>query len=392
MKKVILFKIDSLNIGGIERLAVDVLKNIDYSNKKIYLLVERHREEILGKELPKEKMEIIYLKSKKLEEFIEYVKSRKKNIFFKLIYNFLMSYERIVASRTINKISKKYDNKVTFIDYAGSSTKYIRMVKSEKKIYWSHFTISNIKKSKLKRLGKRLDKYDTIVTICDEMKEEYENLFPKLKNKIKRIYNFIDEKKIEQKITEGGYTLSDEEYKLLKDDYCLSIGRLTNQKDHKTMIEAFSILKSKGIKEKLYILGDGELRTELEQIIKEKKLENEIILLGSKINPYIWLKNAKLFVHSAIFEGFPMVLLEALYVGVPIVTSNFKSGALELVEREKNGEIFEVGNSEEFAKKIEKLLKNDNLKKEYINKSKKLVEKFYLENIIKEYEKVMSEK
>lgn len=391
MKKIILFKVDSLGIGGIERLAVDVLKNIDYSNKKIYLLVERHREEILGKELPKEKMKIIYLKSKKLEEFIEYVKSRKKNIFFKLIYNFLMSYERIVASRTINKISKKYDNKVTFIDYAGSSTKYIRMVKAEKKIYWSHFTISNIKKSKLKRLGKRLDKYDTIVTICDEMKEEYENLFPKLKNKIKRIYNFIDEKKIEQKITEGGYTLSDEEYKLLKDDYCLSIGRLTNQKDHKTMIEAFSILKSKGIKEKLYILGDGELRTELEQIIKEKKLENEIILLGSKINPYIWLKNAKLFVHSAIFEGFPMVLLEALYVGVPIVTSNFKSGALELVEREKNGEIFEVGNSEEFAKKIEKLLKNDNLKKEYINKSKKLVEKFYLENIIKEYEKVMSD-
>lgn len=204
MKKVILFKIDSLNIGGIERLAVDVLKNIDYSNKKIYLLVERHREEILGKELPKEKLEIIYLKSKKLEEFIEYVKSRKKNIFFKLIYNFLMNYERIVASRIINKISKKYDNKVTFIDYAGSSTKYIRMVKAEKKIYWSHFTISNIKKSKLKRLGKRLDKYDIIVTICDEMKEEYENLFPKLKNKIKRIYNFIDEKKIEQKITGGG--------------------------------------------------------------------------------------------------------------------------------------------------------------------------------------------
>lgn len=391
MKKIILFKIDSLNIGGIERLAVDVLKNIDYSNKKIYLLVERHREEILGKELPKEKMKIIYLKSKKLEEFIEYVKSRKKNIFFKLIYNFLMSYERIVASRTINKISKKYDNKVTFIDYAGSSTKYIRMVKAEKKIYWSHFTISNIKKSKLKRLEKRLDKYDTIVTICDEMKEEYENLFPKLKNKIKRIYNFIDEKKIEQKITEGGYTLSDEEYKLLKDEYCLSVGRLTNQKDHKTMIEAFSILKSKGIKEKLYILGDGELRTELEQIIKEKKLENEIILLGSKANPYIWMKSAKLFIHSAIFEGFGLVITEAMYLEIPIIISNFKAGSFELIEKEKNGEVFEIGNCNEFAEKIEKLLKNDDLRKEYINKSKKLVEKFYLENIIKEYEKIMNE-
>ena len=391
MKKIILFKIDSLNIGGIERLAVDVLKNIDYSNKKIYLLVERHREEILGKELPKEKMKIIYLKSKKLEEFIEYVKSRKKNIFFKLIYNFLMSYERIVASRTINKISKKYDNKVTFIDYAGSSTKYIRMVKAEKKIYWSHFTISNIKKSKLKRLEKRLDKYDTIVTICDEMKEEYENLLPNLKNKLKRIYNFIDEKKIEQKITEGEYTLSDEEYKLLKDEYCLSVGRLTNQKDHKTMIEAFSILKSKGIKEKLYILGDGELRTELEQIIKEKKLENEIILLGSKANPYIWMKSAKLFIHSAIFEGFGLVITEAMYLEIPIIISNFKAGSFELIEKEKNGEVFEIGNCNEFAEKIEKLLKNDDLRKEYINKSKKLVEKFYLENIIKEYEKIMNE-
>lgn len=391
MKKIILFKIDSLNIGGIERLAVDVLKNIDYSNKKIYLLVERHREEILGKELPKEKMKIIYLKSKKLEEFIEYVKSRKKNIFFKLIYNFLMNYERIVASRIINKISKKYDNKVTFIDYAGSSTKYIRMVKAEKKIYWSHFTISNIKKSKLKRLGKRLDKYDIIVTICDEMKEEYENLFPKLKNKIKRIYNFIDEKKIEQKITEGGYTLSDEEYKLLKDEYCLSVGRISNGKDYKTILEAFCILKSRGIKEKLYILGDGELRTELEQLIKEKKLENEIILLGSKINPYIWMKSAKLFIHSSFFEGFPMVLLESLYVGTPVVASNFKSGAIELEGKEKNGEIFEIGNYKELAEKIEKLLKNDELKKEYISKSKKLVEKFYLENIIKEYEKMMNE-
>ena len=157
------------------------------------------------------------------------------------------------------------------------------------------------------------------------------------------------------------------------------------------MIEAFSILKSKGIKEKLYILGDGELRTELEQIIKEKKLENEIILLGSKANPYIWMKSAKLFIHSAIFEGFGLVITEAMYLEIPIIISNFKAGSFELIEKEKNGEVFEIGNCNEFAEKIEKLLKNDDLRKEYINKSKKLVEKFYLENIIKEYEKIMNE-
>lgn len=103
------------------------------------------------------------------------------------------------------------------------------------------------------------------------------------------------------------------------------------------------------------------------------------------------MKNAKIFIHSSFFEGFGLVITEAMYLEIPIITSNFKAGSFELIEKEKNGEIFEIGNYKELAEKIEKLLKNDELKKEYISKSKKLVEKFYLENIIKEYEKIMNE-
>ena len=81
MKKIILFKVTSLKLGGIERIAIDVLKNIDYSNKKIFLLIDKYDENFLGKELSKYNLEIIYLKSREDEKRMRYVKFRKKNIF-----------------------------------------------------------------------------------------------------------------------------------------------------------------------------------------------------------------------------------------------------------------------------------------------------------------------
>ena len=320
---------------------------------------------------------------------MRYVKFRKKNIFFKLAYNFLRSYERMKAVKIINNISKKYNNEVIFIDYPGSSSKYINKIKAKKKIYWGHSVISDKRVLKLKRINRRLSKYTNIVTICNGMKEEYEKFFPKLKNKIIKIYNFIDEKEINKKLLEKE-KMSEYEKELLEKEYCVAVGRITNEKDYKTLIEAFILLKNRGIKEKLYIVGDGELRLELERLIKNKNLEEEIILLGAKSNPYIWMKNAKIFIHSSFAEGFGLVLIEAMHIGVPIISSNFKVSSYELVEKENNGEIFKIGDSKELSEKIEKLLKNENLRKEYTERAKEFVKKFYLENIIKDYEKIMN--
>ena len=228
---------------------------------------------------------------------------------------------------------------------------------------------------------KRLNNYDYIIAICKEMERELKDNFKEISSKIKMIYNFIDENKIEKKLNEDK-KLQEE---LSEERYCVSVGRLAEPKDYETTIKAFRILKEKGIKEKLFIIGDGYLKEKLNDLIKEMNLENQIFLLGAKSNPYIYMKYANLLIHSSKKEGFPIVLLEGMYGGVPIISSNFKTGACELIEKEKNGEIFKTGDYKDLANKIEKLLNNKDLRNKYSEKSKDFVKKFYLKEAIKNY-------
>ena len=375
----ILFKIKSLGLGGIERLTVDVLNNLKLEDKEIILMLEK-REDFFKEQIPKN-IKIVYLKSEKLEKIIENIKNKKKNIFYKILYNLLMNYEKIEMARNVNKyISLNKDAKM-FIDYSGTATKYISKINIERKIYWNHLSIEKMKPSKRVRMLKRLNNYTQIVAICEEMAQEIKTIFPELAYKVKVIYNFIDEEKIKLKVEEDKKL----EEELLKEKYCISVGRLSEPKDYKTTIQAFKILKERGIKEKLFIIGDGNLKEKLNKLIKELELEEQVFLLGMKENPYLYMKNADILIHSSRKEGFPMVLLEGMCVGIPIICSNFKTGSYELIEKEKNGEMFEIGNHEDLANKIESLLKNNELRKNYSEKSKKFVEKFYIEKIMNEY-------
>lgn len=380
----VLFKIRYLGLGGIERLTIDILNNINLKDKKIVLMLEE-RNELFKGQLPKE-LEIVYIKSEKLQRILEYLQKNKKgNVFYKILFELLMNYEKIHMANNINKYIEENKNIKIFIDYSGSATKYIDKIKCKYKIYWSHLGLGNISESKRKRLLKRLNNYDYIIAICKEMERELKDNFKEISSKIKMIYNFIDENKIEKKLNEDK-KLQEE---LSKERYCVSVGRLTEPKDYETTIKAFKILKEKGIKEKLFIIGDGRLKEKLNDLIKSEHLEEQVFLLGAKDNPYIYMKYADLFLHSSNLEGFPMVFLESMYIDTPIISSNFKTGACELIEKEKNGEIFKIGNYKEFADKIEKLLSDEKLRKEYSEKSKKFVKKFYIENILKEYEKLI---
>ena len=377
----ILFKLNSLEAGGIERLAIDIVNNLELSNKKIVFLLEE-KNKFFSKELSRS-IEMIYIKPKKVVKKLEELKIRKKrNVFFKIYYEILNCYKKYSYAKNINNYIKR-NNVKTLIDYTGSTIDYISKVNVQNKIYWRHLSITEDEIKKRRKSLKHFNRYTKIVTICDEMKEQFNKNFPQIFYKVERIYNFIDEKKIDEKIKKEE-KLGE---KLQKENYCISVGRLTEPKDYETTIKAFKILKEKNLKEKLYIIGDGDLKEKLWNLIKEYNLENQIFLLGAKDNPYIYMKYADLFIHSSKLEGFPMVLLEALYIRVPIISSNFKTGAYELIEKEKTGEIFEVGDYKTLALKIEKLLNNEDKRKEYINKSKEFVKKFYLENIMKEYKK-----
>ncbi len=102
----------------------------------------------------------------------------------------------------------------------------------------------------------------------------------------------------------------------------MGIGRLSPQKDFRTLIHAFAQLRSR-YQAHLVILGEGSLRSELEALIKELKLDKDVILAGFDNNPYRWLSRAKVFVLSSLWEGYPNVVLEALALGKPVVMTDY---------------------------------------------------------------------
>ncbi|WP_150538234.1 CDP-glycerol glycerophosphotransferase family protein [Actinobacillus vicugnae] len=102
----------------------------------------------------------------------------------------------------------------------------------------------------------------------------------------------------------------------------INIGRMSHEKDQLKLIEAFSDAKKQHSNIRLFILGDGVLKQDLVNKIKELSLENDVYLLGQKKNPFPYLKQADVFILSSNHEGQPMVLLESLTLGTPIIATD----------------------------------------------------------------------
>ena len=394
MKKNVIIRSGSLRMGGLERVLIEVLQNIDKKKYNLTLVIDDDcgEDNIFEKDIPKE-ISYYFLKSQKLIEKTNYYKLRRKNILYKLMYNIYMNIETYIKSKNIKKLIEKLGKIDVFFDYDAGATKYIENIEADKKVVWIHNSIPNLKKSegKIKRFGKRLEKYDRIVAICDEMKEELKDIYPNLKDKIIRIYNPFNFSRV-LNLKDDMSELTEKDKELLNEDYCITISRLdTVQKDYKTLLKAFKILKSKGINKKLYIVGDGPSKEEIENMIKEYDLIEEVKLLGRFKNPYVWLNNADFFIHSSKYEGFGLVLIEAAILDKLIISSNCPVGPTEILENGKSGILFNVGDSQELAEKIEKVLNDKNLRNRYILSMKERREDFKKENVLKEYEKLIDE-
>lgn len=111
----------------------------------------------------------------------------------------------------------------------------------------------------------------------------------------------------------------------------ITIGRLDSGKNHALLINAIKELDAK-----LFIIGEGEARNSLEELIKTYKMKDKVTLLGRQDNPYKFLSQADCFVFASSHEGFPNVLLEALACGLPVVSTDCLSGPREILSKYKN--------------------------------------------------------
>ena len=386
MKKKVLFYNGSLRMGGIERVLVEVLQNLDRSNLDIDLVIEDgiRSLNVFEKDIPKD-IKLYYLKPEEIIKKTDFYRQNRKNLFYKIMYNLMMAYEGYIKKQNLKKIvkDKNYD---VVIDFDMGLSKQIDFVDAKKKIAWIHANIKNwyVREDRIKRLGERLQKYTNIVAICEAMKESTIELFPFLKDKIIRIYNPFNFERVIKKSEESIDKNLKEYY---EKDFIVSIMRLTeHQKDFDTLILGLKLTKEKGVMEKLYILGDGPDRDKIEKKIKKEGMENEIILLGNVKNPYPWIKKAKMLVHSSKYEGLPTVLIEALILDKIVISSDCPTGPREILENGEIGYLYNVGDYRKLGELIVKKLENSDIDLDLVRER---ILKYTKDVVIKEYEKII---
>lgn len=128
-----------------------------------------------------------------------------------------------------------------------------------------------------------------------------------------------------------------------QDEYpvILGAGRLVKQKDFTTLIQAFSIVRQQR-PAKLIIIGKGEQQNELEALIHQLGLTDDVDLAGFQVNPFPYMAKATIFALSSAFEGFGNVIVEAMAVGTPVVSTRCKSGPAEILEDGKYGKLVPI--------------------------------------------------
>ena len=163
----------------------------------------------------------------------------------------------------------------------------------------------------------------------------------------------------------------------------LGVGRLTEQKDFPTLIRAFDILRKK-TPARLIILGDGEDRPALENLILSTGLQDIVDLFGFELNPFAFMKKASVFVLSSKWEGLPGVLIQALACDCPVVSTDCLSGPSEILKDGQYGHLVPVGDTEAIASAIESVLSGD-----VRRPPKSWLEQYHIDSVIPQYKDLL---
>ena len=387
MKK-ILFMCINMNIGGTEKALLTMLNEMDRSKYDITLFMLEEYGGFLN-QIP-DGIKVMYLKEyKTLKKFIndppqlvakELIKNRKiikgLSVLFVYIISKLMKdisiYYKYILSN-VDTLNEEYD---IAIAYAGPmdfiSYFVINKIKSKKRVQWIHFDISKIGFN-VNFAKKIYDKFDKVFVVSNEGKDKLINFLPSLKDKTEVFFNIISCKMIEKMSYEGeGFS----------DDFdgtrILTVGRLSKEKGQDLIIPVLKKLKENGYKVRWYCIGDGPERNEYEKIVEELNIKDDFIFLGSKLNPYTYMKECNIYVQPSKHEGYCITLGEARCFNNPIVTTNF-TGSNEQIVNENTGLVCEIS-EEGIYRAIKKLLddkklyKNikDNLNNEIVDSTKEI--------------------
>ena len=255
----------------------------------------------------------------------------RKNNFQYVFFRFVSPYRKYIINKIINK--KKYDVAIGFFE--GRSATWVADIKQKiRKIAWIHNDVNkfNIGISE-KEIIDTYNKMDKVITVSEVAKASFCDKYKFDEEKVEVLYNLIDEKNIIEK--------SKEEVKKNNVFTFTNVGKMRPQKRQDRLIKIAKNLKNDNYKFKIQIIGNGPEEEKIKKLIKDYDVEDVVELLGLKLNPYPYIKQADCIVVSSDFEGYSVAIKEALLLKKAIVSTNV-SGVSEMFENGKYGIATEI--------------------------------------------------
>ena len=354
-KNIILF-MPTIDIGGVEKNFIIISNYLSKKFKNIYVITTSFKK----KNQFSKKIKFISIKSR----FIQKLPRRLKF----LVGLFLL----------FRQLSKKKENIVLSFQ-ANIYCVYLCKLMNSKVIVRSNTSPTNWSKNIFKNLI-----YKNALNICNALivnSYEFKKLIKK-KFKINSfcIYNPLNKKEILKK-SKNKIKFNFFERKTYN---FINVARLDDQKDHKTLLQAFLKLKNK-VNFKLLLIGNGNNEKFIRNFIDKNNLNNHIKIMNNIINPFPYILKSDFFILTSIYEGLPNVLLEAITLKKYIVSSDCPTGPKEILSSGKGGSLFKTGNVNNLLKKLEEIFNNQKQVKKKINYAYNSISRFDKEKNLKKY-------
>lgn len=169
-----------------------------------------------------------------------------------------------------------------------------------------------------------------------------------------------------------------------KSDNIVAVGRIIKQKNLSMLINAFAKISDKFPTYKLIIYGEGSLRNSMIKMSEELSISDKVVFPGAIHDVFEKIKSAKLYAMTSNYEGMPNALIEAMCIGVPVISTKV-SGAVDIIEDRINGRLVECNNVDELANTMKEMLNDYKSTQLLAQKSIELNDKLHSDQIIKNW-------
>ena len=321
MKKRYLFIYGQLNAGGAERVLLDLLHNFDYDRCEVDLL-----QVVAGGTLIDEIPTQVHV----LQAWENYSMSYKLALHAALKLRFAALWRRRMMC-TLN--GKKYDVAISFLEGMPLKAHSLITDVAIRNYSWVHCDLNRDRYERHMFCNEvdeisAYNRMTAVICVSGSAKEDFLLRFQNTLARVEVIYNPVDMKKVQecsrQKLLQKeGFTI-------------VVVGRLTEQKRVDRVIRLAAHLKNENKKVKIQVIGDGTLRDDLEKQAHELGVDDMVKFMGYIRNPYPYIKAADMLLSTSMYEGFSLVVGEAMALGTPVVATK-TTGPTEILDASNYG-------------------------------------------------------